>query len=68
MADAEGTRSDPYEADVLVWSEEQATKLRRLAAVDRSNADAPDWPNIIEEIESMGRSELALVKSVLTVP
>ncbi len=47
---AAGIMNELYNIDVLLWSEEQAAKLRRLAAADRSNTDAPDWPNIIEEI------------------
>ncbi len=44
-----------YDADVLQWSEHQAALLRRAAAGERVND--LDWPNIIEEIESVGRSE-----------
>jgi hypothetical protein len=58
--------SDLYEADILEWSERQADLLRRVAAGDRSNDAAPDWPNIIEEIESLGRGQLAAVRSRLT--
>jgi hypothetical protein len=56
--------SDLYETDILAWSEQQAARLRRLAAAERSN-DAPDWPNIIEEIEGVGLSELHAVQSLL---
>ncbi len=55
---------DPYEADVLEWSEHQAKLLRRVAAGDGGN-EAPDWPNIIEEIESVGASQLSAVRSHL---
>jgi hypothetical protein len=48
--------SDLYDSDVLLWCERQSGLLRRVAAGDPSN-EAPDWPNIIEEIESMGRRE-----------
>jgi hypothetical protein len=58
--------SDLYEADILAWSEHQSELLRRVAAGNRSNDNAPDWPNIIEEIESVGRSQLAAVRSLLT--
>jgi hypothetical protein len=57
--------SDLYETDILAWSEEQAERLRAVAAADRRNASAPDWPHIIEEIESVGRSQLATVRSLL---
>jgi hypothetical protein len=58
--------SDLYETDILAWSEEQAARLRRLAASDRLNDASPDWPNIIEEIESVGREQLHAVESLLT--
>jgi Domain of unknown function DUF29 len=53
-----------YDSDILVWSEHQAELLRRVARGEPVN-EAPDWPNIIEEVESVGRSELAAVKSLL---
>ena len=55
---------DLYEADVLEWSEHQARLLRQHAAGEPGN-EAPDWANIIEEIESVGSSQLAAVKSNL---
>ena len=55
--------SDIYE-DVLLWSEEQAALLRRLAAGERVNADI-DWPALIEEVEGLGRSELRACESNL---
>ena len=53
-----------YHQDVLEWSEQQARLLRQHAAGQPSNA-ALDWPNIIEEVESGGRSQLSAVKSLL---
>ncbi len=56
-----------YEDDVLAWSEHQATLLRHVAAGDRLPAnDIPDWTNIIDEVESVGRSQLSAVRSLLT--
>lgn len=55
-----------YEEDVYLWSLQQADALRRLAA---SRPDLPndlDLPNIAEEIEAVGRSELNAVRSLLT--
>ena len=52
-----------YERDALLWSEQQAGLLRRLAAGER--VDAVDWPNLIEEVEAMGRSELRACESLL---
>ena len=57
--------SDLYETDILDWSERQAALLRRVAAGDRTNHEVPDWDNIIEEIESAGRSELRACESLL---
>ena len=54
-----------YDDDILLWSEQQAERLRKAAASLRVNEDAPDWPNIIEEIEAVGRSELNAVRSLL---
>ena len=53
-----------YELDALAWTEQQAGLLRRLAAGERVN-DAVDWPNVIEEIEAWGRSELHGCTSLL---
>jgi hypothetical protein len=54
--------NDLYEADVLLWSEQQAALLRRMGAGDRVN-DQVDWENVAEEIESVGRSQLSAVRS-----
>ncbi len=56
--------SDLYDADVLEWSEHQAQLLRRHAAGEPVN-ERPDWANIIEEVESVGRSQLSAVRSLL---
>jgi len=56
----------PYDADILEWSDQQAGLLRRMAAGERVNDAALDWPNIIDEVESVGRSELHAVESLLT--
>jgi hypothetical protein len=48
-----------YETDVYRWSERQGALLRRLAAGERVNDADLDWPNIAEEIETVGRSERA---------
>ncbi len=57
--------SDLYDADIVVWSEEQGALLRRVAAGERLNDTHPDWENIIEEIESVGRSQVEAVESLL---
>jgi hypothetical protein len=53
-----------YETDIALWSEHQASLLRRVAAGERVN-DQVDWENVIEEIESVGRSEVKAVRSAL---
>ncbi len=58
--------SDLYDTDTLTWSERQAALLRRVAAGERVNDDDLDWRNVIEEIESVGRSDLHAVESWLT--
>jgi Domain of unknown function DUF29 len=54
-----------YDADILLWSEQQAELLRRLAAGERVN-DQLDWINIIDEVESVGSEQLHAVESLLT--
>ena len=53
-----------YERDILVWAETQAGLLRRLAAGERVNA-AIDWPNVIDEVEDVGKSELHACQNLL---
>jgi hypothetical protein len=52
-----------YDTDVYAWSQRQGALLRRLAAGERVNDADLDWPNIAEEIETVGRSERAAVRS-----
>jgi len=61
-----GDMSDLYDTDTLTWSERQAALLRRIAAGERVNDPDLDWPNIIEEVESVGWSDLHAVESWLT--
>ncbi len=56
--------SQAYDEDVLEWSAHQARLLRWLAAGQAGN-ETPDWENIIEEVESVGRSQLSAVRSLL---
>ena len=50
----EGTMSDLYDTDVVLWSEQQADLLRRRALGSLVNDGELDWTNIAEEIESLG--------------
>lgn len=54
-----------YDDDIVTWADEQVAALRALAArSDLSNA--VDWENVIEEIESVGRSDFKGVDSALS--
>ena len=55
---------DLYDQDILVWSQHQAGLLRRVAAGEPVN-EAPDWTNIIEEVESVGNEQVHAVESLL---
>lgn len=57
--------SDLYESDILLWSERQSALLRRIARGERVNDTDLDWPNIAEEIESVGNEQLHAVGSLL---
>lgn len=54
-----------YESDILVWSERQGELLRRRAAGELVNEAELDWPNIAEEIESVGCAQLHAIQSLL---
>jgi len=53
-----------YERDALAWAEHQAALLRRLAAGEGVN-EKVDWPNVIEEVQDVGLSELRACRSLL---
>ncbi len=55
-----------YDLDILEWSEHQARLLRQHAAGKAGN-EVPDWTNIIEEVESVGRSQVDAVESLWTL-
>lgn len=56
--------SDLYDEDILLWSEHQAELLCCLAAGEPVD-ERPDWANIIEEVERVGRAQLHAVESLL---
>ena len=56
---------DLYEDDILPRSERQADLPRCHVAGERLNDMVPDWLNIIEEIESVGREQRHAVESLL---
>ena len=55
-----------YDLDFYAWTQRQGSLLRRLAAGERVNDADLDWPNIAEEIETLGRSERGAVTSHIT--
>ena len=57
--------SDLYDEDIVLWSERQGELLRRRAAGELVNEAELDWPNIAEEIESMGNEQRFAVESLL---
>jgi hypothetical protein len=54
-----------YEEDILLWSEQQAEIIRGLGRARRDVPNGLDIENVAEEIESVGRSELAAVESYI---
>lgn len=54
-----------YDTDILAWSERQAALLRRRAAGELVNEADIDWPNVAEEIESVGNEQRHAVTSLL---
>ena len=54
-----------YETDIVAWVDQQVAELRRLAATTSSNAI--DWTHLIEEIESVGRSQVNGVERKLVL-
>ena len=57
------TDSSLYDTDIVAWADRQVEELRRLAEAGVTNT--VDWANVIEEIESVGRSEWSGVRSQL---
>lgn len=56
-----------YETDIVAWAEEQVEALRRLARSPMPMSNAVDWENVIEEIESLGKSQVYGVERKLTL-
>src|SRR5579863_7350246 len=57
--------SELYDEDIVLWSERQGALLRRRAAGELVNEAELDWPNIAEEIESVGNEQRFAVESLL---
>ena len=60
----ESTLDGLYDRDILAWSERQSALLRRAGA-DECLPESMDWPNIAEELEAIGRSELRACEGLL---
>jgi hypothetical protein len=59
---------DLYDDDIVLWSERQSALLRRRAAGELINEAELDWPNIAEEIESLGKRDAReLVSRITTI-
>ncbi len=56
---SQGVKTDNYEKDYYQWTIDQAQALRER------NLEKLDWENIIDEIESLGRSDYSAVSSLL---
>jgi len=54
-----------HNTDILLWSKHQRALLRRRAAGEPINEAELDWPNIAEEIESVGAEQRHAVESLL---
>jgi Domain of unknown function DUF29 len=59
------TESTLYDDDIVLWSEQQAAAIRKLGKTGRDLPNEFDIENVAEEIESVGRSELAAVESYI---
>ncbi len=57
--------TDFYTADILSWSEHQATLLRRRAAGDPVQDADLDLPNIATEIHAAGQAQVDAVETSL---
>jgi hypothetical protein len=53
-----------YDDDIVTWAEQQAAALRELAGKPELS-NAVDWENLIEEVETLGRTEWRSVESQL---
>ena len=56
--------SSLYDDDIVTWAEQQAAGLRQLAHRPELTTIL-DWENVAEEIESVGRSQVHAVESLL---
>ena len=62
LLDHKAVEANQYDADFYIWTQEQAALLRQVP----HGSFALDIDNLAEEIESMGRAEIAKVSSLLS--
>lgn len=55
--------NDLYNSDFVLWSAEQAEKLRRLSQGEQVNDI--DWPNVVTEVADLGKTETRVVRSLV---
>lgn len=55
--------NDLYHSDFVLWSADQAEKLRRLSQGEQVNDI--DWPNVVTEVADLGKTETREVRSLL---
>jgi hypothetical protein len=58
--------SDLYDENFILWTEQQATLLRRRADGDLVNDAELDWRNLAEEIEAVGGNTRRELRNRLT--
>ena len=56
-----------HDVDFLRWTIAQAAALRRAGAMRINTPDPIDWEDVAEEIEALGRSERAALRSRIAV-
>jgi Domain of unknown function DUF29 len=61
-----GKHTTLYDEDFLSWTDVQVAELRKLASLPELS-NAMDWENLIEEVETLGRSEISSVRNKIEV-
>lgn len=56
-----------HDVDFLRWTIAQAAALRRAGTMRANTPDPIDWEDVAEEIEALGRSERAALRSRIAV-
>ena len=56
--------TDLHDTDILERSGHRAALLRRAAGGERINNTDLNWPNLIDEVKGVGRSQLSAIRSL----